>query len=68
MNQGVFFGQIVIGPAGSGKVFYKISKFSQHTVNTCNKWHKLYVGTSSFSTSTLLHNTISTHVMLISNN
>jgi len=29
MNQGIYFGQVVIGPAGSGKVHQHIS--SQHT-------------------------------------
>ncbi len=40
MNQGVFFGQIVIGPAGSGKVPIKISNLvnilQAHAINGLN--------------------------------
>lgn len=45
MNQGIFFGQIVIGPAGSGKVdnsFYINLFYSPHTAKQCNKWRKPY--------------------------
>ena len=68
MNQGVFFGQIVIGPAGSGKVFYVIKKFSQPIAKSCKKWHKHYAGTSSYSTSTLPPSITNIPVTLTLNN
>lgn len=42
MNQGIYFGQLVIGPAGSGKVL-PIYNNSQHSVNICNRWLKHFV-------------------------
>jgi hypothetical protein len=38
MNQGLYFGQMVIGPAGSGKVI--IPQSSPLTAKSCRKWHK----------------------------
>lgn len=39
MNQGLYFGQVVIGPAGSGKVL--ITLRSLPTARSCKKWQKL---------------------------
>jgi hypothetical protein len=39
MNQGVFFGQVVIGPAGSGKVTVNYNH-SLLIAKLFNKWHK----------------------------
>lgn len=38
MNQGLYFGQMVIGPAGSGKVTFLLS--SRLTAKLCKKWRK----------------------------
>ena len=40
MNQGIFFGQMVIGPAGSGKVIHQHNN-SLLTVSKCKIWLKL---------------------------
>lgn len=49
MNQGVFFGQMVIGPAGSGKVNRHIplvNILQTHAVNSRNTPQKYYRGES----------------------
>lgn len=46
MNQGIYFGQVVIGPAGSGKVFTG-QPYSPLSANTCKTWHRPFVVTSS---------------------
>ncbi len=38
MNQGLYFGQMVIGPAGSGKVTFIVS--SPLTAKLCKKWRR----------------------------
>ena len=38
MNQGLFFGQLVVGPAGCGKV--TITIFSRLILSTCKIWLK----------------------------
>jgi len=67
MNQGVYFGQIVIGPAGSGKVFLFFIFNSLLIVNICNKWLKHCVVTLLFSILTQQPNIMNIRVMLISN-
>ena len=42
MNQGLYFGQMVIGPAGSGKV--DSPPPSPPTVKSCKRWPKLSKG------------------------
>lgn len=46
MNQGIYFGQVVIGPAGSGKVTSPFIS-SQHSANICKIWLKPYAEISS---------------------
>lgn len=38
MNQGIYFGQAIIGPAGSGKV--ELILISRLIAKLCNKWHR----------------------------
>jgi len=52
MNQALYFGQLVIGPAGSGKVLFvlkfqnvlKLILLSPHIVKLYKTWGNYYVG------------------------
>lgn len=63
MNQGIYFGQMVIGPAGSGKVNKYLP--SQLTAKLCKRWQKLLKEISSYSILIPQQSTTHIAVMLV---
>jgi len=63
MNQGIYFGQVVIGPAGSGKVYNML--FSRLIAKLCRTWLRHSAEMLSYSISIQLLNTIHIGAMLV---